>query len=314
MDARSYRDGDGPGIDRILCRSWPDDPSMREVHSLHGAAREQPWRRTLVVESRGELVAAGTLRLGERHPARFWLALNVSPSWRRQGIASRLLGDLRVLAGVDARPFRAHARPEDEATMEFLRKRGFRPRMRSAEGIIDPRDPAINRCLAGYGVDTDGFRIVRRRRDHLDRSLPDIALFYEDWYRAIHAWDPPVPWSVEKALHHFCGRELVKESVTCVYRGQKLHGVGSLIELPLERGHEDEVYLVQLGVLPLGGTAAEGLMALLVSDMVRFAASVNKTIRFEVDDTHPDLWRVLHGLPLASRPHEVVLLANDREE
>ena len=74
---------------------------MRELQDFHGPAEDEPWHRTLVAEVNQQLVAVGTVRLGQRHPARYWLSLNVPPGWRERGIGSHLLADLRSLTAHD---------------------------------------------------------------------------------------------------------------------------------------------------------------------------------------------------------------------
>lgn len=310
MKARSYRESNRSGIEALLNASWPDDPLMRELQGLHGPAEDEPWRRTLVVEANCEVVAAGTVRLGQRHPARYWLALNVAPTWRRQGIGSRLLADLRDLTALDPRPFRVQARPSDAATMGFLHHYGFRPRVRTWEGVIDPQNEIVLRRLAELTVNVDGFRVTRPRGEALQAEVARLAAFYEDWYAAIHTWDPPAHWPIERCLEHFCGQDLIADSVTCVWRDDELTGAGSLIVPPFDP-NPNELYLVQVGVLGVDPPVAESLTASLVADLLRYAARVQKTVRFEVDDAHAVLWKALETLPLMSSSLDFAIFVDD---
>lgn len=310
MVIRPYQEEDRPGVELVLEQSWSRDTTMRELHNLHGPRGDVPWRRTLVIEADGEIMAVGSVRLGQRHPARYWLALNVAPQWRRQGLGSQLLAELHDLTQHDPRPFRVQARPSDRQTMRFLQQRGFRGYMQTWEGVIDPRDAIVTERLAGMAAYAGHVQVAHPRGEVLRRALPQIALFYEDWYHAIHAWDPPARWSSEQALAHFCGPDLIAGSVTCLYRGDELIGVGSLIVPPFG-DQSNEVYLVQCGVRSVEHPDAQRLVARLVTDSVAFAAKQGKRIRFEVDTTHPDLWHVLEDLPLRASDRDFMLLADD---
>ena len=312
MLIRPYEDRDHAGVQRVLDHSWPDDPVMRELHTLHGPAQLSPWQQTLIAEADGVVVGAGTVRHGQRHPARYWLILNVAPGWRRRGIGSRLFTALATLIRHDPRAFRVQARPSDADTMQFLQQRGFQPLIRTWEGTIDPRDGEVQRRLTDLACGAARFRLKRPRGEALDASRVELARFYAAWYQAIHAWDPPSPWPDDQAVEHFCGADLIANSVVCAYRIGRLVGAGSLIAPPFNP-MPDELYLVQVGTLGLEGNAAGALTAALVADLVACAAQEEKTIRFEVDDAHVDLWRVIEALPLASGDQNFMVLANDPE-
>ncbi len=47
MLIRPYEDRDHAGVQGVLDHSWPDDPVMRELHTLHGPAQLSPWQQTL---------------------------------------------------------------------------------------------------------------------------------------------------------------------------------------------------------------------------------------------------------------------------
>jgi len=309
MLIRPYQDHDQAAVRRLLDQSWPNDPVMRELHDLHGPTHISGWQQTLIAEADGQVVGAGTVRHGERHPVRYWLILNVTPAWRRRGIGSRLFTALAALTRHDPRPFRVQARPSDTPTMQFLQQRGFRPLIRTWEGTIDPRDGEVQRRLAGLARGVEHFRLERPRGEALDASRVDLARFYAAWYRAIHTWDTPAPWSDEQAVEHFCGEDLIAESVVCAYRDVHLVGAGSLIAPPLN-SHPDELYLVQVGTLGVEGDDAHALTAALIADLVACAARVEKIISFEVDNAYVELWRVIEALPLASGDQNFMVLAN----
>jgi len=312
MLIRPYEDQDQAGVRRLLDQSWPDDPVMRERHALHGAAQLSPWQQTLIAEADGQVVGVGTARHGQRHPERYWLVLNVAPVWRRRGIGSRLFTTLAALTHNDPRPFRVQARASDTHTMQFLRQRGFHPLIRTWEGTIDPQDGEVQRRLTDLTRGADRFRLTRPRGEALDAARVELARFYAAWYQAIHAWDPPAPWPDDQAVEHFCGADLIADSVVCAYRDGQLVGAGSLIAPPLNP-QPDELYLAQVGTLSLEGNAARALTAALVADVVACAAREEKIIRFEVDDAHVDLWHVIAALPLVSGDQNFMVLANDPE-
>ena len=312
MLIRPFEDQDQAGVRRLLDQSWPDDLVMRELHALHGPAQIFPWQQTLIAEADGQVVGAGTARHGQRHPERYWLVLTVAPAWRRRGIGSRLFTELAALTRHDPRPFRVQARPSDTPTMEFLQRRGFRPLIRTWEGTIDPRDGGVQRRLTNLARGAEQFRLTRPRGEALDTSRVELARFYAAWYQAIHAWDPPAPWPDDQAVEHFCGADLIADSVVRAYRDGRLVGAGSLIAPPFNP-LPDELYLVQVGTLGLEGNDARALTAALVADLIACAARKEKIIRFEVDDAHVDLWRVIEALPLLSGDQNFMVLANDSE-
>jgi len=312
MLIRPFEDQDQAGVRRLLDQSWPDDPVMRELHALHGPVQLSPWQQTLIAEADGVVVGAGTARHGQRHPARYWLVLNVAPGWRRRGIGSRLFTALATLTRHDPRPFRVQARPSDTPTIQFLHQRGFKPLIRTWEGTIDPRDGEVQRRLADLARGAARFRLTRPCGEALDASRVELARFYAAWYQAIHAWDPPAPWPDDQAVGHFCGADLIPDSVVCAYRDGQLVGAASLIAPPFNP-QSDELYLVQVGTLGLEGDDARALTAALVADLVACAAREGKLIRFEVDDAHVDLWHVIEALPLVSGDQDFMVLANDSE-
>jgi len=285
---------------------------MRELHALHGPTQFSPWQQTLIAEVGGQVVGAGTARHGQRHPERYWLILNVAPAWRRRGIGSRLFTELAGLTQHDPRPFRVQARPSDTPTMQFLRQRGFHPLIRTWEGTIDPQDGGVQRRLTDLARGAERFRLKRPRGEALNASRVELARFYAAWYQATHAWDPPAPWPDDQAVEHFCGADLIADSVVCVYRDGQLVGAGSLIAPPFNP-QPDELYLAQVGTLGLEGNAARALTAALVADLVACAARKEKIICFEVDDAYVDLWHVIAALPLASSDQNFMVLANDPE-
>lgn len=312
MLIRLYTGQDQAGVRGLLDQSWPDDPVMREFHALHGPAQLSPWQQTLIAEADGQVVGAGTGRHGQRHPARYWLVLTVAPAWRRRGIGSRLFTELAILTRHDPRPFRVQARPSDTPTMQFLQQRGFNPLVRTWEGSIDPQDGEVQGRLTDLARGAERFRLTRPRGEALDASRVELARFYAAWYQAIHTWDPPAPWPDDQAVGHFCGADLIPDSVVCAYRDGQLVGAASLIAPPFNP-QSDELHLVQVGTLGLEGDDARALTAALVADLVSCAARKEKIIRFEVDDAHVDLWHVTEALPLASGDQNFMVLANDLE-
>ncbi len=198
MLIRPYQDHDQAAVRRLLDQSWPNDPVMRELHDLHGPTHISGWQQTLIAEADG-VVGAGTARHGQRHPARYWLVLNVAPAARRRGIGSRLFTALAALTCHDPRPFRVQARPSDTPTMQFLQQHGFQPLARTWEGTIDPQDAEVQCRLTDLARGAERFRLSRPRGEALDASRVELARFYAAWYQAIHAWDPPSPWLDDQA-------------------------------------------------------------------------------------------------------------------
>ncbi len=71
------------------------------------------------------------------HPRKFWIGVNVEPSWQRKGIGTMLYERvMRDMAGMDAITVRTGVREDKPESISFLGKRGFEEKMRSWESHL----------------------------------------------------------------------------------------------------------------------------------------------------------------------------------
>lgn len=286
---RPYRADDEPAVAALLRAAWPDDPVMVEISSQHRVdARDDEGRawRARVAEEDGEVVGAGSLVASARHPARLFLVVAVAPAWRRRGIGSALLAELRL--GGDARPLQARVRAGDEPGAAFLRAHGFDLLMRSRTGVVDPVEAA--RWIALQPA-------VELRRGAA-RAL--VARAHEDGYRAEHAsWSPLSPRPFEESLRLFCGESWLAESA--LLAGD---AVASL------HGEPFVVAGAELFLMWESSSGDERLLRALAAEELRLARALGKRVAIEADEAAAAKWRILSELPARFEP-DVLLLATD---
>jgi GNAT superfamily N-acetyltransferase len=280
VSVRPFADGDSDPIGAVLDATYGHDPRLRALHEGgHGPPLEEPFRRSLVAEVKDEVVAAGTIFHGTRHPSRSWSTIAVAPRFRRQGIGTALLGELRSLA---ERPLCGRGLFAEAPAMAFLRRHGFGLLNRSWEGRFDPAAVVARQPEPGLGRPP---------------SRDEAAAFFERWYQETHRWDPPAPWPLERAREFFCGDDLIPGSLVGVRADDRLIAAGSLIRPPAyDPG--DELYLVWVGTLGRDDEAA----ADVVAACVRFALDAGKALRFEVDESNAAVWTALDRLGVLGEP------------
>lgn len=289
-----YQPEDALPVARLVDEIWGHDPVLRQIYDIHGLARADPLRRTLVCRMGKEVVAVASAELGPRHPARLWLAIHVRPRFRRNGLATRLLGCLRQQLD-DARPFRTTSLLSDEGTIAFLRGHGFTLLNRCQEGTLDPGDVRLRVALDEKAAASAAEIVLARPpRDGVARA----AEFFARWYQATHSWDPPVSWTRAEALDHFCGEVIVRDSLVFAYDDELLVGVGSLIRLEGQDGRSGGLYLNQLGVLDARQSLEPLVAAKLLARLLEYARGHGELVSFEVDEANRCLWQVFEELRL----------------
>jgi len=280
VSLRPFAESDSDAVRSVLDATYGHDPRLRALHEdAHGPPPGDLFGRTLLAERDGEVVAAGTILHGPRHPRRTWLTLSVAPTSRRLGIGTALLHDLREIA---ERPLRTRGIFANDAAMGFLRRHEFGLLNRSFEGRFDPA--AV---------------VARLPEPRLDRppSVDEAATFFDRVYQATHRFDPAEPRSLEQAREVFCGETLIENSLVCVREEGSVIAAANLTVPPgLDPG--DELYLVWVGVL--GGN--EKAAATVVAACVRFAIEAGKAIRFEVDETNAPVCKALDRLGVLGEP------------
>jgi ribosomal protein S18 acetylase RimI-like enzyme len=281
MHVRPYAGRDAAGVDAVLDAAYPDDPRVRALKRAgHGAPREQPFRRTLVAQVDDGVVATGTIVHGPLHPRRTWIDVVVAPPFRRRGIGSAVLRELRTLAG---RPLRTRGIFADEAALGFLRAHGFGLLSSTYEGRFDPAAVA-----------------ARLPEPQLGRppAAEEAAAFFDGWYAATHRFDPPLPRTPDRALAVFCGDDIAAGSLVGVRDARgRLVAAANLVRPP-GRDAGDELYLVWAGTLETEPEAATDVVAACV----HFARAAGTAVRYEVAAENGPVLRGLERLGVVGEP------------
>ena len=288
VNLRPFAEGDTDAVRSVLDATYGHDPRLRALYEdAHGSPPDDLFGRTLLAERDGEVVAAGTILHGPRHPRRTWLTLSVAPESRRLGIGTALLHELRETA---ERPLRTRGIFSNDAAMGFLRRHEFGLLERCFEGRFDPATV-----------------VARLPEPHLDQppSLDEAATFFDRVYQATHHFDPPEPRSLEQARDVFCGESMIENSLVCVREEGSVTAAANLIR-PFGLDPGDELYLVWVGALGTDDDAA----ATVLAACVRFALEAGKAVRFEVDETNAPVCKALERLGVLGKP-EFGIFADD---
>jgi GNAT superfamily N-acetyltransferase len=255
---------------------------------LHGPLNGEPRpRRSLVALIDGSIVGVATSLRSARHPARLELAVHVRPDWRRRGVATHLLIQLRTAGG---QPLQAVIEADNEAGRAFLLARGFGFVVSSRSGRFD---------VVGAHVETEplpvGYRIVAAE---IDDSVVDL---YERLYDEAHWWTNGyvryargVPW------FSFVGPPVLGTTFVALDGFGALVAVLGLSNEDLSTSGERSAFLVPGGVLHgARRSGAVPITATLASHVVDAARRVGiTTIRWEEDDPYVELRTVLQRLPI----------------
>jgi hypothetical protein len=191
--------------------------------------------------------------------------------------------------------------------MGFLQKRGFKPLVSTLTGLLDPTLPAVQAWIASLPSAAPGYQIIESEDAPANHS--EVALIHAAIYRQAHEWNPPIAESVEGAIAHYCGPNVIDGSQLCVYRGQQLVGAANLIAHPF-KPESGEAYLVNLGVVALPAAAADPLTGALIRRSLEFAAARSLSVRFEADDPHQPFQSWLLHAPAAEVDHDFTIMAN----
>ncbi|HEY0733489.1 MAG TPA: GNAT family N-acetyltransferase, partial [Herpetosiphonaceae bacterium] len=260
---------------------------------------------TLVATVDGTLVGVGTLFESTIHPRMLFVTLNVAPGWQRRGIGSQIWAALEALG--DERPWITKMTREDQPGMSFLHKRGFKPLVSTLTGLLDPAAPAVQAWIASLPQAVPGYGIINF--EDAPATWEEVALVHAAIYRRAHEWNPPIEESVDGALAHYCGPNVLLGSQLCVYRDQQLVGAANLIVHPFEP-ESGEAYLVNLGVLDLPPADADTLTGALIRRSLSFAAERGLRVRFEADDPHQPFQSWLLHAPASEVDHDFTIMGS----
>lgn len=297
---------DAPAVDTLLVTVWGHDPAARLVFAEHGAARDEPgaFRRTLVAQTGGRILAVATVWENPLHPARWRLVAHVCPRHRRCGIGSALFA--RLLAEVaprGSRPWQSATRADDDAGRRFLAHHGFRLIMRTRLGELETS--ALGETAwttldaATAGVTEAGYRIVALPDLAVDAPLrPSLASLHGKIYRQAHGWNPPAELSEDDARRLFLGDDLIPDSLFVALADDRPVGVASL-RLGATPGDRD---LGWIGVAEGHPDRAASLIAALLGRCLKQVHAERLPIRVEVDEADRHLWRLVDGLPVRWEP------------
>lgn len=304
---RPCEEHDLEAIAGLIASSWSHDLTLLAIYTQSHRVWQSDSliRRTLVATVDGALVGVGTLFESTIHPRMLFVTLNVASGWQRRGLGSRLWAALEALG--DDRPWIAKTTRRDPAGMSFLLKRGFEPRVRTLTGLLDPAEPAVKTWLLDLPSAAPDYQITGIENAPATRAA--VALVHAAIYRQAHEWNPPVEESLDAAIAHYCGPNVIEGSQLCVYQGDRLVGAANLIEHPFQP-ESGEAYLVNLGVVDLPPVAADALTGALIRRSLEFAAKRGLCVRFEADDPHQPFQAWMLHAPASEVDHDFTIMSS----
>jgi GNAT superfamily N-acetyltransferase len=278
---RAFAEGDESAVAAVVDAAYGNDARLHAFKmSGHGEPLERPLRRTLLAFVDDAPAAVATRLHSPQEPPRTWIDIVVAPPFRRRGIGTALLEEIR---GPARGALRTRATFADHAALGFLRARGF--------GLLDP----------SWDRRFDPREIVARLPEpRLDAppSPDEAAAFFDRVQDDVHPFEPRIPRPPERARALFCGDGMVPDSLVGVRdAGGRLVAAANLVR-PLGYDPGDELYLVWAGALETHAEAAEHV----VSACIRFAADADMYLRFEAGGGNAPLLRALDRLGVLGEP------------
>ena len=269
-------------IDRLLDRSWPDQPMWRRLSSVHGPGRDVPAvARTYVAVSGGEAVGAATALVSTVHAPVRMLVVNVAPERRREGIGTRLVAALSADPAIGDGPLLARIPVGDPGGLAFTARLGLAVVNRAFGLEVDPDSPEATAWLKGVRTPADlGCDMLRFG----EPGWPGTAAFVEflhDGYRRSHeAWVPCPGFPVERREGFFLS-EVEPASEVALVRNGELIAAASLRRD--ETFGPEFLHLVFAYALP--SDAAGDRLAAVVAECLRYAAVGGRMIAWELHET-----------------------------
>jgi hypothetical protein len=137
-------------------------------------------------------------------------------------------------------------------------------------------------------------------------SMSEAAMVLAQVYTQFHHWNPPAPFSTERAQEIFCGEAMIRDSVLVMIKGDSIIGAANLLRNPT-RPDASEGYLVHVGVID---KADEMLTKALIRRSMEFAAGRGLQVRFEADDTYQPHRALFEAAPAEQVDRDFGILCN----
>jgi hypothetical protein len=148
----------------------------------------------------------------------------------------------------------------------------------------------------------DGFHIEACPAE----SLSEAAMVLAQVYTQFHQWNPPAPFSPERAQEIFCGEAMIPNSLLVMMKGDQMIGAANLMHNP-SQPEANEGYLVHVGVI---GETDDALAAALIRRSIELAAARGLKVRFEADDTYQPHRALFEAAPAEDVDRDFGILCN----
>lgn len=294
---RPWRSGDGPAVDSLL------DPSAdalwtRQFHALHGPDGDAlSWRRCRVAtDPTGTVIGAATVVVNPLHGGRMPCAIEVAPPWRRRGVGSTLLAQVRALRPNASRPL-ATKLPAGDTAHAFVTRAGGRVYQRCPGIVVDASDPRVRRWAAAQPMTTC--------TDLTDLDTEVVAAAFADLYAwSHHDWSPVTDTD-----------ELMAQSRQDAVELDRALSVGAWVDgqlaaLALAFPGNDGIEVVTETTHPVEPHGRELVAGALATLIEKLAVSGGSHVSIDGHVTDPHLQPVLNHIPQKDA-HPIDLLEID---
>ena len=282
---RPWRSSDGSDVDSLL--DAPGDALWeRQFHGLHGPDCDgAAWRRCRVAVDRADTVIGAATVIGNPlHAGRTPCAIEVARPWRRRGVGSILMAQMRALRPDTSRPLSTKLPAGDTAAQAFVTRAGGRVYQRCPGVIVDASDPRVRQWAA-----------VQPKATCTDLTAVDtdlLAAAFADLYAWSHRdWSPVTDTE-----------ELMRVSRQEVAEADRALSVGAWVDdrlaaVALAFDSDDGVEVVAETVRPTQPRGEELVAASLATLMETLAVRGGGHICIDGHVTDPHLQPVLNRIP-----------------
>lgn len=258
-------------IDRLLDRSWPDQPMWRRLCSVHGPGRDVPVvARTYVAVAGAAAVGAATALVSTVHAPLRMLVVNVCPSRRREGIGSGLVATLAGDPAIGGGPFLMRTLAGDPSGLGFSTRLGLAVANRAFGLEVDPESPAASVWLKGLPTPADlGCDLRRSGEPGWPGTAAFVDFLHEGYCRSHETWVPWAGFPPERRERFFLS-ELEPDSPVALMRQEEIVAAASLRRD--ETFGPEFLHLVFAYASP-SDPAAVDLVGMVVAECLRYAAA-----------------------------------------